>query len=327
MNQEKKNEMLREIENFSKKRVLVLGDAIVDEFVYGKPFGRSLDSPETKKILYERAVYFLGGAGNVAKNLLELGAEVCFFTVLGNDQFASHYLTWKNPKLKLYAFVENNRETIVKSRYADNENRLLELERLDFKDLGKDTEDKIIESVKNEIRKVDVIILQDQGHGFFSKHLIERLKDTIGKTNLKVLVNSQTYLRGPNHLDYRGFHTIFVNLDEAKALNKDFELGKNEQILNEMLESNICLTLGDKGVILLKKDKKYYSPSIPVKAVDTCGAGDSFMSAFSISNFESDPDLALKLGNIWAGLSTQKKGTETPKISELKDYIKNAKGV
>jgi rfaE bifunctional protein kinase chain/domain len=321
MNREIKSKLFKAIDGFSGKKVLVLGDSIVDEFVYGKSFGMSLDSPGTKKILHERTDFFSGGAGNVVKNLLALGAEVCFVTVLGNDRFANHYHNWKHSKLVLRAFVEEDRKTVVKSRYSDGSGRHLEVERWDYGDIKEGTENKIIETVESELSDVDVVIFQDQGHGFFSKSLIEKLRKVIKKAGKEVLVNSQTYIKGPNHADYRSFSMVFINMDEAKALDSDFKAEGNAERLKEMLNSKICLTLGNKGVVLFDMDKKYYSESIPVKAIDTCGAGDSFLAAFSLSDFRSNPDLSLRLANVWAGLSTLKKGTETPSVRELKDYI------
>jgi rfaE bifunctional protein kinase chain/domain len=321
MNEEIKSRLLESVGNFSKKRVLVLGDSIVDEFIYGKPFGMSLDSLGTKKILHEKTDFFSGGAGNVVKNLLALGTEVCFITVLGRDEFANHYHNWKHPKLKLCAFVEEGRKTVVKSRYSDGKNRHLEVERWDYGDIKEDTEDKVIEAVKEELTNSDVVIFQDQGHGFFSKSLIGRLRELVGGKGHKVLVNSQTYIREANHADYKGFDMIFINVDEAKALDSNFKTDGDGGVLRDMLDSKICLTLGDGGVVLFDRDKRYHSKSIPVEAIDTCGAGDSFLAAFSSTDFKSNPEFSLKLASIWAGLSTLKNGTETPSIQEMKDYI------
>src|SRR3990167_5888935 len=128
--------LLKAIEKFSEKKILVLGDGIVDEYIYGSHIGSSLDSPNTKKLEHKKTEIFMGGAGNVSENLLALGANITFVTVLGNDS---------SIVLQPYYLLEEGRKTIVKSRICEEGNKLLELEYLDCRDISKDTEKKIIE--------------------------------------------------------------------------------------------------------------------------------------------------------------------------------------
>ena len=108
-----------------------------------------------------------------------------------------------------------------------------------------------------------------------------------------------------------------MNLKEAKLIDSNFSPELDGRFLTEKLRSNACVTLGGEGALFFAKGQKYYSRGLDVTPVDSCGAGDSFLSAFAVSDFESHPDLSLQLANAWAGLSVQKRGTEVPNIKEL----------
>ena len=316
-------QLIDAVKRFVGKKVLVLGDIIVDEFVYGTPFGRSLSSSSTPKLKYDKTKFFIGGVGNVTENLLSLGAKVSLITLLGDDAYAEHYRKWEHPNLKLHFIIEKGRLTTVKRRYCEGDNKLLAMERFTNDDLKSGSEDEVMKIVREEANQFDVIIFQDQGHGFFSKSLVEQLRGLLQNTTSKVLVNSQTYLHNPNHTNYNGFGIIFMNLAEARLIDDSFDPEGHGKKLIEILDSDVCVTLGDKGCVYFKSGQRYQSKGLSVEPIDTCGAGDSFLAAFAASDFKLHLDVSLRLANIWAALSVRKSGTGVPKIEELKSYIQD----
>ncbi len=324
MSKEAQSAMFRSIIScFPSKSVLVLGDAIIDEYVYCKDGGFSLSSPRAKKLIYERKEVFRGGAGNVAENLLALGAQVSLVTLVGFDEEADQqYNHWDHPSLRFYAIDKVTRGSNVKTRYCVGDEKIFAVERLNREPISKGEEDEVIKLVKSKGEDYDMVIFQDQNHGFFSKTLIDRLREVITEKK-KVLVNSQTYSDQSRYEDYTGFGTMFMNLREARLVDSKFNPDGDGRLLTETLDSDVCVTLGDKGAVLFKDEKRYHAPRLPITPVDTCGAGDAFLSAFAVSDYRNDPQTALSLANIWAGLSTLKMGTRPSKIEELIDRIKN----
>ena len=323
MDQIAKSAMFEALERVSDKKVLVLGDAIVDEYVYCTEAGTSLSSPGTPKLRCERKEVYRGGAGNVAENLLALGARVSLITLLGDDLARSHYCAWNNPNLHLYPIIEKRRKTNVKTRYCVGDRKVLAVEDLDVRDIREDSEQAVLDAMQGENGKSDAVIFQDQCHGFFSPNLISRLRSVLGEDKRKVLVNSQTYLLGPRHRKYAGFGTITMNLKEARAIDETFDGSEGNKLVNA-LDSDVCVTLGEKGATLYRGNQKYNAPGMPIKPIDTCGAGDAFLAAFSVFDFETNPLMSLQMANIWAGLSAQKMGTSVPNIRELENYIERA---
>lgn len=318
--------ILNLIKNFENKRVLVIGDSILDDYVYAKSAGLSLETP-TLLAEQEKEEFLWGGASNVVKNILELGANVGFITLLGEDKDSEHYLNFKHENFKLFPVIERGRKTTVKKRFFIEKSgvlyKYLEIHNLNNKQLNSDSEKKVLEYLKENLKLYDILLIIDQAefnYGIMSDFLINEIKKIAKQNNKPLIINSQIFRREPNHKKYSGADIISMNLKEAKTIYPEFTLEKLPELYN-MLGSNVCMTLGEKGSLLFLNNKKYESESIKVKEIDSCGAGDSFISAFLLSDPLENPEQALLIGNIWAGLSVTKLGTEVPKKQELIDYI------
>ncbi len=318
-------EILDIIQNFQNNKVLVIGDSILDHFVYGKEAGLSLETP-TLLAEFVKEEFLWGGAGNVVENLLELGARVGFLTVLGSkdsEQFLEH--GYEN--LSLYAVIDPRRKTTVKSRFfvkkGGQSHKHLELHKLNNFPINKEPEMKVLELLNEKIHEYDVVLVIDQAefnNGIMSDKIIEETKRLCKEYNKLLVVNSQIFRRKFVHHKYAGAGLISLNVKEAEEILPGFTLEKINE-LSGVLNSNVCLTLGSEGSILYLDGKLYKQPSIKVEEVDSCGAGDSFLSAFTLANPLENPELALQIGNVWAGLSVTKLGTSLPEKQELIKYF------
>lgn len=313
------------ISNFNNKRVLVIGDSILDANTFLEPAGFALELP-IPKYKHLRTDFSFGGAANLVENLLELGAKVSFITLLGKDIYSEYFKKWAHSNLALFSIEEQGRNTIVKERFwlvqggknypKDKINRQTDSLPLP------ESEEKIINFFLESIKSSEIIIFSDYRHGMLSESLIKKLRE-ISKSKGKLLfASSQVSQSAANHLSYNGVDLVCLNLKEAESILKENSENKFAQ-LSKMLNSDICLTLGKKGAILYSQGKEYSADSIAVEEVDSCGAGDSFLASFSISEYKQNPEQALLIGNIWAGLSVTKLGTEVPKKQELINYIKD----
>ena len=306
------------------KKVLVIGDVILDVWTYAKAIGLSLETPTLKVKLTEKKHTF-GGTGNVVNNLKELGADITFLTLLGEDEYTKTYEDIDG--IKLHSIIEDDRKNTVKERFwverGGSNYKHLQVNVIDNKSIKKDSIDKMINNIENLLKEnFDVIMLIDYRHGLFTKEFLHRLMPMLSKTEIPIVVSSQIsdYGRGltSNHINFKGADLIVMNKLEA-----EFNLDENQPMsdLIKIFNCDVCVTSGRAGSTLFMGGKSYHKDIIDIEEVDPCGAGDSFISALSLSNWKEFPENSLSIGNCWAGLSVQNHGTVCPNIKELKPYL------
>jgi len=302
------------IANFSKKKVLLIGDSILDVYVYGTAIGKSLETPTIVAKEHSRKVSF-GGASLVARNLLELGASVNYITLIGNDEDSDNYKGLKHENLHMHFVVDPSRSTTIKKRFWVDGYKLLQFDTLDNRDLESNLIFKVLKIAKKLIRSCDVVIISDYRHGLMTSRLIRDLKKLLIDSKKPVFVDSQISHRESNHMLYKDLFMILLNEVEAKSIDEKFSLSFD--VLSDVLgKSNICIKLGENGSICKINGKIIRSRASSIKVVDTCGAGDAFIAALALGDLnEIEP--SLRIANCWAGLSVQVQGPEPPKKKEL----------
>ena len=309
------------------KSVLIIGDVILDVWTYARAIGLSLETPTLKAQLLEKKHTF-GGTGNVVNNLYELGADIDFFTLLGEDEYTKTYESIKG--VELHCLIEEDRKNTVKERFwierGGSNYKHLQINVIDNQAIKKKSINEMIMDIEVMlgVKNFDVIMLIDYRHGLFTKDFLDKLMPVLTDTEIPIVISSQIsdYGRGlvSNHINFKGADLIVMNKLEA-----EFNLGKGQSMedLPEIFGCDICVTSGRGGSTLFMDGKKYHSDVIDIEEVDPCGAGDSFISALSLTNWKVSPENSLFISNCWAGLSVQNHGTVCPKKSELKPYSEN----
>ena len=309
------------------KSVLIIGDVILDVWTYARAIGLSLETPTLKAQLLEKKHTF-GGTGNVVNNLYELGADIDFFTLLGDDEYTKTYESIKG--VELHCLIEEDRKNTVKERFwierGGSNYKHLQINVIDNQAIKKESINEMIMDIEVMlgVKNFDVIMLIDYRHGLFTKDFLDKLMPVLTDTEIPIVISSQIsdYGRGlvSNHINFKGADLIVMNKLEA-----EFNLGKGQSMedLPEIFGCDICVTSGRGGSTLFMDGKKYHSDVIDIEEVDPCGAGDSFISALSLTNWKVSPENSLFISNCWAGLSVQNHGTVCPKKSELKPYSEN----
>ncbi|MBX4200304.1 hypothetical protein KW790_02490 [Candidatus Parcubacteria bacterium] len=313
------------IKSFKDKRILLVGDAILDVYIYGVAAGQGLGT-SVPRIEEKKVETSFGGNGLIAKNLLELGGKVFFITVVGDDEDARYYDNLTHSRLKKYFIVDKTRPTIVKRRIFTGDVRTLHLNKVDHRDIDPSIERKVIKNIDSLINKVDAIVAMDPQHGLLTKKVINHLKKISKEKNIPLYIDTQISHRPSNHHFYKGAHTMFLNEGEAKAVYPKFNSlkagGSLEAIKKKLDLKNVIVKLGDHGSIALINNKFIKTPAIHVEAVDPCGAGDAFMSAFSLGDLDF-PEETLYIANAWAALSATIPGTTPPKMINLKKLLRD----
>lgn len=313
------------IKSFKDKKVLLIGDAILDIYIHGNTVGLSPDVP-VPEMEEKKSSIFFGGNGLVASHILELGGNLTFITVLGDDEDTKYYSSWVHPKLKKIFLIDPTRKTTVKRRWYDNGKKLLQVNKVDNHFVNSDLEKKIIKLVESNAPKGDIIVVMDPQHGVLTKKLIKNIIAISKKYKKPLYVDVQVFHRPSNHHWYKGADTMFLNQDEARAVYPKFDFKEPEQSLRTIRRklklNNVVVKLGTRGSVALFGSQFIKTKPYKVKAVDVCGAGDAFLAAMSLGNINR-PEESLKIANIWGALSTKIHGTIPPKKKDLIRSLKN----
>ena len=311
--------LINQISDFKNRNILVIGDIIVDINTATKVIGFSAETPTIKAEELQSDVS-MGGAGNVVSHILALGGSCTFVTVTGNDEEQKAIKNWSPPNLNKIVLKEENRKTCVKHRFWIEKNKVkykhFQVNKSERKDILSETKNKILEIVR-EI-KCDRVILSDYRLGIFKdesfvESLISACKDN------EVYVNGQL---SDGRLDYKKFKSanlIVINNEESRSITDWKKISEVVEILN----TNVCITLGKNGSTISFKNKVASVPAIKVNVNDTCGAGDAFLACLSLCDSSLELDEKLKMSNSWAGLSTEILGTTPPSKTSLIEKIQD----
>jgi rfaE bifunctional protein kinase chain/domain len=283
------DDLRRALERCRGLRVHVLGDTIVDSYVYTTPIGSGAGKTPTISVKLEEQIDFAGGAAVVARHLRSAGAEVTFSTVLGNDAQRDFVLAeMEKHGVQCRPVIDPTRPTTNKAAYIANGYRLLKVDRVDNRPIS----EKILEEFLSALAATDVdaYVFSDFRHGIFSRGTIPQLMSALKKGPLRV-ADSQVASRWGNILDFPDFDLITPNEKEAR-----FALGDQDSVLRplalELYKRAGCKTLmlkmGERGVMT------YRAPSHDVRAffqidsfaghvVDPIGAGDALLAYATVS--------------------------------------------
>lgn len=302
------------LDSFNGVRVHVVGDTIVDSYVFCSLTGGVAKTP-TFSLKHERQVDFSGGAAVVAKHLRSAGAEVRFSTVLGDDALKDFVLDDLNAQsITVESIIDHTRPTTQKSVYIAGGYRMLKVDKLDNRPIG----DHILEQLKHSIAEndVDAVVFSDFRHGIFNRETIPELAANLPARALKI-GDSQVASRWGNILDFHGFDVITPNEKEAR-----FALGDQDSTVRPLaLElykradcKTLILKLGDRGILT------YRAPSPEVRSfftvdsfvtglVDAVGAGDALLSYVTLAMVTTQSSvIASILGSVAAALACEHEG-------------------
>ena len=297
---------------FNSKKVLVVGDAMIDAYMWGEINQMSPEAPvpvvEVKK--HENR---LGGAANVALNLQSMGATPILCSVIGND---SQSILFKeliqNANLSNKGLLTSKeRRTTLKTRViAENKHQL----RIDEEDTHPITcETEFLNLIQELIADVDVVILQDYNKGVLTAKVIAKVIEIANTKNIPTIVDPKKQ----NFLAYKNCTIYKPNLAEIKAgMNIDLNTDNNQEIekaaadLRELLNAKgVLLTLSGRGICINTKENFTHTPAFKRNIIDVSGAGDTVVSVAALclaSNMNLN-DLSV-LSNLAGGLVCEEVG-------------------
>ena len=317
----------RHLAALSEQTILCIGDLMLDEFVYGEVSRISPEAP-TPVIAVKRAELMIGGAGNVARNLVALGARCIFVGAVGDDE-AGAALTkalGAHPLIEFHLVVDGGRQTTRKVRFV-SEHHSAHLLRADWEtpsavDAG--SEDALIGHVIRAMSRVGAVVLSDYAKGALTPRVIRAVIDAANERGKPVLVDP----KGRDYSIYRGATLITPNRQElADATHSpartDEEIAAAAAELRDLAGAKaVLVTRSEAGMTLVSDDAAVHVPAYAVRVRDVSGDGDTVVAVLSaMLAMKADFESAVRAANAAAAIVVGKRGTATASVAELRTRI------
>lgn len=324
------NQIAERLNKLKKLKVLILGDGIIDEYHYCESMGKSAKNPlVVNRYLTHEA--FAGGAFAIANHIASLCEQVQLVTLLGKNDSREEFISDNlKPNITTKYFYQDDGPTIVKKRYIHQymNQKLFEVNYLNDKPINKDCENKIAAYLENEIKKYDIVLVSDFGHGLITNKLIKLIE----RKASKYAVNTQTNAAnsGYNMLT-KYLKPYFICVDETElrlaAQEKHAAIEDVANVIKSRVKARyLIVTRGRRGSLGMGKNGEVnYTPIFSTKVIDTIGAGDAFF-AFTAPCFAVGMplDLVSFIGNAVGALAVQIVGNKKPvEKHELLEFVHN----
>ena len=312
-------------DKFNGLRILVIGDVMLDAYVMGKVNRISPEAP-VPIVSLENEDARIGGAGNVALNLLALGAKPIICGVIGEDSSGDKLLNlFEKNGISTDGLVKSiARKTTVKTRVISNKQQLLRIDSESTFPLLESEEIKLNNTIQNIINQgIDGIIFEDYNKGVLTDSVIQNTIKIAKEKDIPTAVDPKK----ENFLSYKGVSLFKPNLKELKeGLNLNFDFNSNKdlfekgiEVLEEKLQNEISfITLSEYGVFIKNQTEKYYVPAHMRSISDVSGAGDTVIAVATLCLISgaSTKQIA-EISNLAGGLVCEKSGVVSISKNDL----------
>ncbi|MFH1778179.1 MAG: D-glycero-beta-D-manno-heptose-7-phosphate kinase [Candidatus Omnitrophota bacterium] len=325
-----KKEIIKIINNFCHNTVIVVGDLILDEFVWGE-VGRISPEAPVPVLEVKHESFMPGGAANVATNIAALGGRVNLIGLVGDDHRAGVLNELlKNSGVDVSGvMVDYLRPTTLKTRIIARQQQIVRVDREKLSEINKKQVERILSYIEKNIDSSRAVLLEDYGKGMIIPDLIRGVVKFAKKNNLIVTVDPKE----ENIKYYRGVTCLTPNTNEAgQAANiiikdKTTLAAAGKKLLRNLNTAGVLITLGEDGMCLFEKSNKI--TSIPTRAqevFDVSGAGDTVIAAFTLALASgATMQEAAHISNYAAGIVVGKLGVATCSQEELIARISNSR--
>ena len=317
-----------DLDKLKSLNVLVIGDAIIDEYIFVIPKGRAIKDP-ILSVEYENHEIYPGGALAIAGHISSYINKVKLVTLIGDHNTKLDFIKKSLPgNIELKTFIKKNASTIIKKRYIDSyrNNKLFKIEYINDKPIENDLTEEIVNYLNGELPKYDLVVVGDFGHGFINDSIREVLEN---KSNfLCVNAQSNSANMGYNYINHYQ-KPGFITMDEQEIrlpLMKRFDEINNviKEFYKKFSYNKFLITAGNKGLIFFNNGDLYKAPILIDTVVDTVGAGDAVFALTSLLiKTEVDNELIPFIGNCAGGIKANIMGNKESVTKEkLLKFIK-----
>jgi D-beta-D-heptose 7-phosphate kinase/D-beta-D-heptose 1-phosphate adenosyltransferase len=323
--------LLKAIKNLGSPKVLVVGDFMLDVYIYGDAEKISPEAP-VPVLKISETEHRCGGAGSVTANLAALGAKAYCLGIIGDDQ-DSEILKTKLTEAGVNIdglFKASNRPTISKQRLIGlaqhlHRQQLIRMDRESTEPISNELNETILAAYKDKLPDVDMVCLQDYNKGLLSDSLCRQIIRLANQANKKVLVDP---CLASDYSKYAGATAVTPNRKESSAA-VGFEVidaetaAKAADFLFQKLELEaVIITLDKEGAYLKTQTESVMIPTRPRSVYDVTGAGDMVLATLATALAAGcSYETAVQLSNIAGGIEVEKFGTVTVTVEEIADEI------
>ncbi|MCX8026888.1 MAG: D-glycero-beta-D-manno-heptose-7-phosphate kinase [Thermodesulfovibrionales bacterium] len=317
------------LSGFKDKRILVIGDIILDRYIFGKVRRISPEAP-VPVVEVSQETYRLGGALNVANNIVSLGGSATIVGFVGNDIEGDILLSECN-KLGIDAsgVIKTSRPTTVKTRIIAHNQQVVRVDREDISLFSKGKYQKLYDILRQKASESDGIIVSDYKKGVITREVVKRILDSCNDSIVSVDPKIGNF-----HC-YKGVTIITPNKKEAShgagvEIVDEKTLIKAGKILLQRLKTKaVLITRGGEGMSLFYKDNSdspepiaHHISSVARKVYDVTGAGDTVIAVFTLAH-ASGASLqdAAYIANCAAGIVVEELGTSTVSVDMLEKRL------
>lgn len=327
-----KPQLYQALQQFPKGRVLVVGDLVIDEMIYGSTHRLSREAP-VLILKHQQTDIILGAAGNAAHNIADLGAKrTTVIGVAGKDYYCSLLIDALQRDGVDYAGLvqDDSRPTSTKTRLSGIANhsvtqQVVRIDRESNAPLSSDIENRLLDHLTRLAPEFDAILLSDYGLGVLSPAIIEQARVLARKHNLVLAVDSQKSLDM-----FQGATVLTPNQPEAEQ-NVGYDLETHadlvragQELLVRTAADNMLITRGAAGMALFEKTGRM--TEIPAfnrsEVFDVTGAGDTVVGTLTLALATGSPTaVGAVLGNLAASIVVKRFGAATTNPAELAQAI------
>lgn len=306
--------------NFSKCKVLIVGDIMLDKYYFGNVERISPEAP-VPVVNIKKEESRLGGAANVANNIASLGGEAMLCGIIGHDLFGKEIERLARRSNIGLSLLATTQPTITKARIIGGKQQIARLdyeEKLELSDLERfDTKRRICQLLPD----YQILVISDYGKGFISHEFCQFLIEEAHHLLIPTIVDP----KGKDWSKYTGANMVTPNVKELSDIvgynvpNSDDAI---TQAATEAIRANnltsLLVTRSEKGISLIGNDSPVHLPTHSEEVFDVSGAGDTVVAMFSLCLAAGyDLQRAMKMANIAAGVVVKKIGTATLTVDEL----------
>ncbi len=314
----------KSIGKFKNAKILVVGDIIVDHFIWGTVSRISPEAP-VPVVNVTRENLLLGGAANVLNNIYALGAQATICGTIGNDFMGDqlvHLLEQMKSSTAGILKVED-RPTTKKTRIIAQSQQVVRFDREKIGEIPQEYFKKIATFIKNSIHDFDAVVVSDYNKGMITKTLMKHLGKALSKAkqNIPVVVDPKPRDPGrfkgvtivtPNHHEAEIMSGVSIDSEESLVLAA-------ETLMDKLGTEAVLITRGEAGMALLEKGKPIFTiPTVAKEVYDVTGAGDTVIATLTMGLAIGLPFIeSATLANCAAGVVVGKVGTATASTEEL----------
>ncbi|WP_022847017.1 D-glycero-beta-D-manno-heptose-7-phosphate kinase [Desulfurobacterium sp. TC5-1] len=309
---------------FRGKKILVIGDLMIDEYISGKVERISPEAP-VPVVEAKETTAKPGGAANVAVNLKTLGAKPIVLGVVGNDEkgkMLEQMLKKRGIDTSLL-IKDETRPTTVKTRIIAGAQQLLRVDWESKEYLNREIVLKIIEEFREDFRNFDGIIISDYGKGVITEELF--------KAAAEVKKSGKIVTLDPKERNFHLYHDVTAMTPNMKETyqavgiypeTEETAEKAGKKLIEKFKLDFALITRSEKGMSLIKRDKSYHIPAKAKQVYDVTGAGDTVIAVFTLSLVAgASPEKAAEIANIAGGIVVGKLGTAFVKPEEIEKAI------